>query len=95
VKQRTTAARGLIAGVAVTALAVLAGCGSSSGTSSTGGGGSGGGKPVHGGNLIIANNADAQSMNNIDTFDNNSIWIFEQIFQPLYTVTNNGKGTMP
>jgi peptide/nickel transport system substrate-binding protein len=28
-------------------------------------------------------------------FDNNSIWILEQITQPLYTVTNNGKGVMP
>jgi peptide/nickel transport system substrate-binding protein len=97
VTRRSTAVRGVIAGVAVTALTVLAGCGSGSGTSSTGttGGGSSSGKPVWGGNLTIANNADAQSMNNIDTFDNNSIWIFEQIFQPLYTVTSNGKGTMP
>jgi peptide/nickel transport system substrate-binding protein len=98
VSQRTSAARGLIAGVAVTALAVLAGCGSGSGSSSSGGTGSGGtaaGSPVHGGNLIIANNADAQSMNNTTVFDNDSIWIFEQIFQPLYTVTDNGKGTIP
>ena len=28
-------------------------------------------------------------------FDNNSIWILEQIMQPLYTVTPNGKGVMP
>ncbi len=28
-------------------------------------------------------------------FDNNSIWILEQIIQPLYTVTNDGKGVMP
>ncbi len=100
--QRTTVGRSLIAGVAVTALAVLAGCGSSGGGSSTGGGGSGSGggsaasgKPVHGGDLVIANNADAQSMNNTTVFDNDSIWIFEQIFQPLYTVTNDGKGTIP
>jgi peptide/nickel transport system substrate-binding protein len=97
VTQRTTAARGLIAGVAVTALAVLAGCGSGSGSSSSGstGGSSSGGAPVHGGNLVIANNADAQSMNNTTVFDNNSIWIFEQIFQPLYTVSNDGKSTIP
>ena len=50
---------------------------------------------MRGGNLIIANNADAQSMNNTTVFDNDSIWIFEQIFQPLYTVTNDGKGIMP
>ena len=31
-------------------------------------------------------------MNNTTVFDNESIWIFEQIFQTLYTVTPNGKG---
>ena len=78
----------MIAGVAVAGLALLAACGSSSGTSSSSGGSSG--APVHGGNLVIANNADAQSMNNTTVFDNDSIWIFEQIFQPLYTVTPSG-----
>ena len=50
---------------------------------------------MRGGNLIFDAVQDAQSMNNTTVFDNNSIWIFEQIFQPLYTVTNNGKGVMP
>ncbi len=49
---------------------------------------------MHGGNLIFDATQDAQSMNNTTVFDNNSIWIFEQIFQPLYTVTNNGKGVI-
>ena len=31
----------------------------------------------------------------VNVFDNNSIWIMEQITQPLFTVTNNGKGVMP
>jgi peptide/nickel transport system substrate-binding protein len=90
VTHRITAARTLIAGVAVTALAVLAGCGSggaaSPGTSSG---------PVHGGNLVIARTIDSQSMNNTTVFDNESIWIFEQIYQPLYTVSNDGKGVVP
>src|SRR5215470_4093249 len=34
-------------------------------------------------------------MNVTTVFDNNSIWIFEQIFQTLYTVTDNGKGVRP
>ena len=34
-------------------------------------------------------------MNNTTVFDNESIWIFEQIFQTLYTVTPNGKGVQP
>ena len=50
---------------------------------------------MHGGNLIFDAVQDAQSMNNTTVFDNNSIWIFEQIFQPLYTVTNDGKGVRP
>ena len=90
--QRPTAVRGLIAGVAVTALAVLAGCGSGSGTSSTG---STSGGAQHGGNLVFAAVQDAQSMNNTTVFDNNSIWIFEQIYEPLFTVTNSGKGVRP
>ncbi|HEY6575732.1 MAG TPA: ABC transporter substrate-binding protein, partial [Mycobacterium sp.] len=38
---------------------------------------------------------DAVSMNATNTFDNNSIFIFEQIMQPLFTVTPDGKGTQP
>jgi len=90
VTQRFTMPKALIA---VGALIVLAGCGSggSSGGSSTGAKAG----PVHGGNLTFAAVQDAQSMNNTTVFDNNSIWIFEQIFQTLYTVTNNGKGVRP
>jgi len=78
--------------LAACALVVLAGCGS--GGSAPSGGASGAG-PVRGGNLIFAAVQDAQSMNNTTVFDNNSIWIFEQIFQTLYTVTDNGKGVKP
>lgn len=52
-------------------------------------------KPVYGGNLTIARAADSQSMNNTTVFDNESIWVFEQIFQTLYTVKPNGKGVQP
>ena len=86
---RTTAVRIL---AAASALAALAACGSSGSSSSSG---SAGGAPVHGGNLVIARSQDSQSMNNTTVFDNESIWVFEQIFQPLYTVTPNGKGVMP
>jgi peptide/nickel transport system substrate-binding protein len=93
---RTFAVKAL---TAVSALAVLAACGSGSSgaTGTTGGTGTGtsAGTPVHGGNLIFDAVQDAQSMNNTTVFDNNSIWIFEQIFQPLYTVTNDGKGVEP
>jgi len=91
VKHRTTTAITLIA---VSALAALTGCGGSSGSSSgTAAAASGG--AVRGGDLVIARTADSQSMNNTTVFDNESIWIFEQIFQTLYTVTPNGKGVQP
>jgi peptide/nickel transport system substrate-binding protein len=89
VTYRTTAAWAL---TAVGALIVLAACGGSSGPSTSS---ATGGQPVHGGNLVIARTADSQSMNNTTVFDNESIWIFEQIMQPLYTVTPNGKGVQP
>jgi peptide/nickel transport system substrate-binding protein len=78
--------------ITVGALAALAGCGSGASTSTSAGTT---GAPVHGGDLVIARSADSQSMNNTTVFDNESIWVFEQIFQPLYTVTPNGKGVMP
>src|SRR5690348_8691545 len=91
--------------VAPAVLAVVAaGCGSSGGASSNGtsstvvtgpGAAAGGGKPVEGGNLVIARTQDSQSMNNTTVFDNESIWVFEQIFEPLYTVSSDGKSTVP
>ncbi|HEY2505557.1 MAG TPA: ABC transporter substrate-binding protein [Streptosporangiaceae bacterium] len=91
-KHRTALRKGLIASSTAAALVVLAACGSgspsSNGTKSSGG-------PVHGGNLVFANPQDAQSMDESTVFDNNSIWIIEQITQPLYTVTSNGKGVQP
>lgn len=79
---------------------VLAACGSS-GSSSAGSNTSSAsssasaGTPVEGGNLVFANPQDAESLNESNVFDNNSIYIIEQITQPLFTVTNNGKGVMP
>ena len=93
-KHRTTTAITLIA---VSALAVLTGCGGSSGSSAGSGSGTSAaaGTPVKGGDLVIARTADSQSMNNTTVFDNESIWVFEQIFQTLYTVTPNGKSVQP
>ena len=88
-KHRTTTAITLIA---VGALAALAGCGGSSGSSAPA---AASGAPVKGGDLVIARTADSQSMNNTTVFDNESIWVFQQIFQTLYTVTPNGKGVQP
>ena len=77
---------------------VLAGCGSAAGTGSGSGAGSaasGSSKPVDGGNLVIDRSNDAVSMNKTTTFDNSSIFVMEQIMEPLFTVSNDGKSVKP
>jgi peptide/nickel transport system substrate-binding protein len=78
-----------MAAVIATALAlVLAGCGGG-GTSSAGS------SPTSGGNLVIARAGDALSMNPTTTFDNNSIYVMEQIMEPLFMVSSDGKSVRP
>ncbi len=67
---------------------ILAGC-------SAGGAASSSSTPVKGGDLVIARPADAVSMNNTTTFDNPSIFTFEQIMEPLFTVSDDGKDVKP
>ena len=50
---------------------------------------------MHGGNLVFANPPGRAVDEQDHVFDNNSIWIIEQITQPLYTVTDDGKGVQP
>ena len=74
--------------IAVVALAgvaavILAGCSAGGGTSN--------GTSAKGGDLVIARPADAVSMNNTTTFDNPSIFTFEQIMEPLFTVSDDGR----
>ncbi len=86
--------RGLALAGLVSAAAAMAGCGG--GGNAAGGGGSGGGGSVQrGGNLIFSRPDDSTSMDQFNVFDNDSIWVFEQITEPLYTVTANGKGVKP
>ena len=68
---------------------------SAGGTSSSSSSSASAGTPVTGGNLVFANPQDAQSLDESTVFDNNSIWIIEQITQPLFTVTSNGKSVTP
>jgi peptide/nickel transport system substrate-binding protein len=91
-------ARGLrrcaAAAVVLAAVALAAACGgssSSSGSSSA----TAAGTPVRGGDLVIARQSDSQSMDATTVFDNESIWVFEQIYQMLYTVSPNGKTVVP
>ena len=81
---------------AVLALVALcaAACGGGS-TSSNGGQQGGGGTPQHGGSVVIDRVSDSQSMDATTVFDNESIWILEQIMEPLYTVTPDGKSVKP
>jgi peptide/nickel transport system substrate-binding protein len=96
-------------GLHCTAVAVvaLAGCGGSSGSSGSGsGGGSGsgtqgsvpkdtGGQPKRGGTLTIARIEDSQSFDKTSVFQNESIWLAEQIMESLYTVGKDGKTLQP
>jgi peptide/nickel transport system substrate-binding protein len=93
---RTTGTR--IGLAAVTALVIAgAGCGGSDsgGGSSGGGSSSAAGQPQYGGDVVIDRVADSQSMDKTTVFDNESIWVFEQIMEPLYTVTKDGKDVEP
>jgi peptide/nickel transport system substrate-binding protein len=82
-----------------TALAALAVCavlaalsvGSSASARST----HGAATPVRGGNIVIARTQDSTSMDATSVFDNESIWVFEQIMEPLYTVSKDGKNVEP
>ena len=83
--KRTT--RTAVGGLMVATALLLAGC-SDGGTSSTSG-------PAEGGDLVIARPADAVSMNNTTTFDNPSIYTFQQIMEPLFTVSDDGQTLKP
>ncbi len=51
--------------------------------------------PQHGGSITIARIEDSQSFDKTNVFQNESIWLAEQIMEPLYTVTANGKSEKP
>ncbi len=86
-KNRT---RNTIAVAVAGAALVLTGC-SSGGGAATGTSG----KPVTGGDLVIDRAADASSLNKTTVFDNNSIFVDEQIMEPLFSVSNDGKSVKP
>jgi peptide/nickel transport system substrate-binding protein len=79
-------------------IAALVGVACSSSNSGSGGGSgasSSPGKPVSGGDVVIARTAESQSMDKTNVFDNESIWIFEQMYEMLYQVTPDGKDVQP
>ena len=74
---------------------LLASCGGSGSSSSGGGGSQAAGSPQTGGDVVIARTQESLGMQNIDVFDNESIWIFQQMFESLYTVSPDGKSVKP
>jgi len=53
------------------------------------------GSIVKGGDLVIARTIESQSMNKTTVFQNESIFVFEQIYETLYTVTPDGRSVQP
>jgi peptide/nickel transport system substrate-binding protein len=51
--------------------------------------------PKHGGHLTIGRREDSMSFDLTSVFQNESIWPGEQIMEPLYVNTPNGKGLKP
>ncbi len=92
-----------LVGLAALAALLAAACGGGSSstttsTAATGGGSStaaAAGTPVAGGDLVIARTADSTTMDKTLAFDNEAIWVFQQMFETLYVVTPDGKGVKP
>ena len=78
-----------------TVMIVAAACGGGSSGSSSSGGSSSAGAAQDGGNIVIARVAESLSMDNTTVFDNESIWIFQQMYETLYTVSPDGKSVIP
>jgi peptide/nickel transport system substrate-binding protein len=87
----TRSTRLRFAGLAATATVALTACGGGAAGSSD----SGGSAPVTGGNLTMARAQDIISMDKTMTFDNNSIYVMEQIMEPLFTVSADGTKVEP
>jgi peptide/nickel transport system substrate-binding protein len=79
----------------VVGVVLLASCGGGGSSSSGGGGSQAAGSPQMGGDVVIARTQESLGMQNIDVFDNESIWIFQQMFESLYTVSADGKSVKP
>lgn len=79
---------GFVAAVAL----LLGGCSSAASSS---GPTSASSKPVQGGDLIIGRPFDAISMNKTLVNDSPSLWVTEQIMEPLFTSTDNGQSIKP
>ncbi|WP_426518047.1 ABC transporter substrate-binding protein [Diaminobutyricibacter sp. McL0618] len=80
---------GIAVALATTAALILSACSTSTGTTTASG------KPTKGGDLVIARSQDIIAMDKTSTFDNNSLRVMEQIMEPLFMVSADGKSLKP
>lgn len=74
-----------------TAAPILAACGSSSSKSSS----SGGGAAKKGGDLTIVRANDSVDMDKTTVFSNASLWVYQQMYETLVAMTDDGLGVKP
>lgn len=72
---------------------VLTACGGGSTTPAGGGSSSGGGKK--GGNLVIVRDRDSVNMDKTTVFSNGSLWVYQQMYECLVAMTEDGLGVRP
>ncbi len=80
---------GIAVALATTAALILSACSTGTGSSATSG------APTKGGDLVIARSQDIIAMDKTSTFDNNSLRVMEQIMEPLFMVSADGKSLNP
>ena len=84
---------GALAAMAIGLAGMTAGCGG--GGSSSGGSDASSAPAQRGGDLVFARTADNVSLDQTVVGDNESIWTNQQIFETLYTVSEDGKELKP
>ena len=85
----------LSAAIGIAAALLLAACSNNGSSSSSAPSGSGSSGPVAGGNLMIDTLTPPVDFNTNTTVDNESIWILEQVAEPLYSNGQDGKSLTP
>src|SRR6185437_1957817 len=85
----------LAAAIGIAAALLVSACSNNGSSSSNSPSGSGSTGPVAGGNLTIDTLTPPVDFNTNTTVDNESIWILEQVAEPLYSNGPDGKSLTP